>query len=175
MSNSVFLILMLFLQVILPLVGLASRILFACAAYQDAKANGNRDATMWGVLIGILGLIPGIVYLCIRKKQNSAPIQQICVACRAPLVQGTSVCPYCGAAQPNVTPWMFGVLSPEEQEYRARLAKRLLIAACICLAVGVLLIIVSVESFVGLLASNFPNGYYDSFGNFDNFYYDFSY
>ena len=101
--------------VLIFLASIAAQVLFACAAYQDAKSMNNKDATMWAVLIGLLGLIPGIIYLCIRKNNNSAPsVQQICIGCRAPIAPGTNVCPYCGAQQPPINPYLAGFRSPEE-------------------------------------------------------------
>ena len=42
-------------------------------SYTHLKWNDN--ATMWGVLVGILGLIPGIIYLCVRNE----PLKRIYV------------------------------------------------------------------------------------------------
>lgn len=78
-------------------------ILFALAVYNDAKSLCNKDATMWAVLVGFLGLIPGIIYLCIRKSTGSR--QPCCGNCRAPLMPGAPVCYRCGAQQPPYNPY----------------------------------------------------------------------
>ena len=61
--------LVLIAYLLLLITSVASQVLFACAAYQDAKSFNNKDATLWAVLIGLFGWIPGIIYLCIRKMQ----------------------------------------------------------------------------------------------------------
>lgn len=59
---------MLFLWGMMLLLFLAERILFVVTAYQDAKAGCPKRAPMWAALIGVLGLVPGVVYLILRKK-----------------------------------------------------------------------------------------------------------
>ena len=39
--------------------GIAAQVLLGLATYYDAKARGNSDPAMWGLLVGILGWIPG--------------------------------------------------------------------------------------------------------------------
>ena len=48
------------LYILVFLAAVAGSVLFGCAVYNDAKSKWNDNATMWGVLVGILGLIPGI-------------------------------------------------------------------------------------------------------------------
>ena len=42
------------------LAGVAAQVLLGLATYNDAKARGNNDPVMWGLLVGFLGWIPGI-------------------------------------------------------------------------------------------------------------------
>ena len=46
------------LYILVFLAAVAGSVLFGCAVYNDAKSKWNDNATMWGVLVGILGLIP---------------------------------------------------------------------------------------------------------------------
>ena len=138
------------------LFSIAAQVLLACAAYQDAKSLNNKDAAMWAVLIGLLGWIPGIVYLCIRKSSgNSAmPVQQICIGCRAPIAPGTNVCPYCGAQQPPMNPYlMAGYRSPEECAACHARAKKLLIAGIVCFALAIVSAVIMAVVIVGALNS----------------------
>ena len=59
---------MLFLWGMMLLFFLTERILFAVTAYKDAKTGCPKRAPMWAVLVGVLGLVPGVVYLILRKK-----------------------------------------------------------------------------------------------------------
>ena len=63
------------LYILVFLAAVAGSVLFGCAVYNDAKSKWNDNATMWGVLVGILGLIPGIIYLCVRNE----PLKRIYV------------------------------------------------------------------------------------------------
>lgn len=52
---------------------LAQRILFAIAVYFDAMANEIESPMLWTLLVGFLGLIPGLIYLfSIRKSAHMA-------------------------------------------------------------------------------------------------------
>lgn len=107
---------------------------------------------MWAVLIGLLGAIPGIVYLCIRKSSGNStmPVQQICIGCRAPVAPGTNVCPYCGAPQPPMNPYlMAGYHSPEECAACHARAKKLLIAGIVCFALAIVSAVVMAAAIVG--------------------------
>lgn len=55
--------------ILVSLLGIAAQVLLGLATYNDAKARGNSDPAMWGLLVGILGWIPGIVYLCVRNHR----------------------------------------------------------------------------------------------------------
>lgn len=112
---------------------LAVHILLGLAAYHDAQAKGNRDALLWGLLIGFLGLVPGIVYLCVR---NSARPLVCCPGCGLWHRPEEAFCPRCGrpadAAPPQANPYA-AVL---EQK-----ARRELVAAAVCFGVGIVLLI----------------------------------
>ena len=118
-ASSGFAIVIIF-YVLIFLFSIAAQVLLACAAYQDAKSLNNKDATMWAVLIGLLGLIPGIIYLCIRKNNSNSvsSVQQICIGCRAPIAAGTNICPYCGAQQPPMNPYLAAGDGRAENEFR---------------------------------------------------------
>ena len=112
---------------------------------------------MCAVLIGLLGLIPGIIYLCIRKNNSNSvsSVQQICIGCRAPIAAGTNICPYCGAQQPPMNPYLAaGLRSPEECALCHARAKKLLIAGIICFALSIISIIVMVVAIIGAAAGN---------------------
>jgi len=112
---------------VLFLLWVAMQVLFAVAAYNDAKSKGSPDAAMWGLLIGFLGLVPGIIYLCVRSTQQRKVCCQKCGMWHSAL---DAVCPRCG--EPNN-----GAKVPENPylSVYARRAKKLLIAAVICLGV----------------------------------------
>lgn len=140
---------------------IAAQVLLACAAYQDAKSFNNKDAGMWAALIGIFGTIPGIIYLCTRKNPNPpAPVQQICINCRVPIAPGTPACPYCGAQQPPMNPYLYaGYRSPEECAACHDRAKKLLIAAIVCIGLAILCAILAVVLFVSAVGSGIGRYY----------------
>ena len=41
--------------ILVSLLGIAAQVLLGLATYNDAKARGNSDPAMWGLLVGILG------------------------------------------------------------------------------------------------------------------------
>lgn len=124
----------LLLACIICLGWLAARILFAMAAYNDAMAKNNSDAMMWGLLIGFLGLIPGIIYLCIRNSQQRTVCCQKCGYWHSPY---QPVCPQCGEPNPTAVP----AQNPYQQIYADR-ARKELIAAIICFAAMIVVSIV---------------------------------
>lgn len=118
----------------LGLCAIAMRILFALAVYNDGVAKENHDATMWALLVGFLGLIPGIIYLCVR---NSPQRKACCPRCGLWHNAYETVCPRCGT--PNPTPAI-----PQQNPYllrNAQRAKKLLIAGIICLVVLILVLV----------------------------------
>ena len=120
---------------------LAERILFGMAAYHDALSKGNPDAVMWGLLIGFLGLIPGIIYLCVR---GSSGRMVCCRKCGFWHRAVDPVCPMCGEPNPaaQAMPLYSGM-------YASR-AKKELVAAVICIAAAV---VVSVVGTIILVAN----------------------
>ena len=83
------------LYILVFLAAVAGSVLFGCAVYNDAKSKWNDNATMWGVLVGILGLIPGIIYLCVRNE----PLKRIyvCHNCGWGNPLSARQCGHCGA------------------------------------------------------------------------------
>ena len=104
------------LYILVFLAAVAGSVLVGCAVYNDAKSKWNDNATMWGVLVGILGLIPGIIYLCVRNE----PLKRIyvCHNCGWGNPLSARQCGHCGA----------GLYYPtEETLQRQKKAKTLLI------------------------------------------------
>ena len=97
-SGAAFAVSMLLLMFLL---WISVKILFALAAYHDALSKGNRDAVMWGLLIGFLGLIPGIIYLCVR---NTVSTQVRCRNCGALYDSWYQFCPACGGKREEPMP-----------------------------------------------------------------------
>jgi ribosomal protein L37E len=110
---------------------IAVRVLFAMAAYNDALSKMNQNALMWGLLIGFVGLIPGIIYLCVRN--NSASKFILCRRCGFTYFRGYMNCPKCG--EPNLNGQDLNPLS-EQQRKRA---EKLCIAAGVLIALEILL------------------------------------
>ncbi|HHV32259.1 MAG: zinc ribbon domain-containing protein [Ruminococcaceae bacterium] len=131
---------------ILSLLLLAGHVLIALAVYNDARSKSNRDALMWALLVGFLGLIPGIIYLCVR---NNVQNYVICPQCGCSHLIQDLTCPRCGASNPyfqqSVNP-----LAPQQ----AHQAKIQLIIGLILLLVGIVGIIVSVIAFLTALLQN---------------------
>ncbi|MBW7572892.1 glycyl radical enzyme family protein [Caproiciproducens faecalis] len=129
-------------MMIVSLVMLAVRVLFGLAAYHDASSKSNPDATMWGLLVGFLGIIPGIIYLCIR---NSSGNYLLCPNCGFKHYLYDAACPRCGA--PTQAPAQNINPLAAQQARRARLF----------LTIGIVLIgitvLAAVVCFVGFIAS----------------------
>jgi heme/copper-type cytochrome/quinol oxidase subunit 2 len=139
------------LALVLCLVGLAERVLFAVAAYNDACSRDNSDAVMWGLLIGFLGVIPGIIYLCVR---NSGRSFATCQNCGCSHYAGDHNCPRCGA--PNQTQQFVNPLAAQQ----AHRAKVLMWIALVLLAISLVVTIVGIMIFAANIYSiaNGPNG-----------------
>jgi hypothetical protein len=125
------------LAVILCALAITQQLLFAFAAYNDAKSKNNKDATMWGLLVGFLGLIPGIIYLCVRNNSRGTWI--VCPNCHTPFDGRLPVCPTCAA--PNYYQQNFVNPYVEKQ---AKKAKNQLIAGIVLFAVDIVLVLVMV-------------------------------
>ena len=132
-----------FLLSIIGLVAIAERVLIGLAAYNDACAKGNPDAVMWGLLIGFFGLIPGIIYLCIR---NSGRQYTMCGNCGLRHFAMDSNCPRCGT--PNVPPYANPYVL--QQAHRAKV---LLIVAVFLIAFVVIAGIICAVSLIARIAS----------------------
>lgn len=68
-------------------VSITGSVMVGLAVYNDAKSKMSLNAVMWAMLVGILGWIPGVVYLCVRNK----PLERIyaCYSCGAGLYYPT--------------------------------------------------------------------------------------
>ena len=97
-------------------VSITGSVMVGLAVYNDAKSKMSLNAVMWAMLVGILGWIPGIVYLCVRNK----PLERIyaCYSCGWGNPLSAQQCGHCGA----------GLYYPtEETLQRQKKAKTLLI------------------------------------------------
>lgn len=126
------------LTLFLVLFYLAEHVLFALAAYHDAQAKGNPDALVWALAIGFLGLIPGIVYLCVRSSGRRAVR---CANCGYPHDASDFCCPKCGERNPAA-----GCANPYEQELESK-ARKEMIGGIAVVAVGILLAILFIMFF----------------------------
>lgn len=126
------------LMLLLALLYLAEHILFALAAYHDAQAQGNPDAIAWGLAIGFLGLIPGVIYLCIRSSGRRVVR---CTNCGYPHDISDFCCPKCGEKNPAVPQ-----ANPYEQELESK-AKKEMIGGIAVIAAGILAVILVVMLF----------------------------
>lgn len=113
---------------------LAVHALLGMAAYHDAQARGNAEPLLWGLLVGFFGVVPGIVYLCLRGA--SRPMV-CCPGCGLWHRSGEAFCPRCGCPAP-AAPQQQGNPYAGELERKARAE---LIAAAVCFAVGLMLMI----------------------------------
>lgn len=120
-----------------------AQIFLGLTIYYDAKSKGNCNAGMWGGLTGVFGLIPAIIYLCVRNSASQRIIQ--CATCGFAILENASGCPNCN--HPN--PFAQQFYGPFVELSKKR-AKDFLIAAICCFAVLILLIIIIVvAAFVG--------------------------
>ena len=129
---------------VLGLIYIAERVLFAFAAYNDARAKSNPDAVMWGLLIGFFGLIPGIIYLCVR---NSGRNFVVCPNCGCSHYFGDMNCPNCGA--PNQASQYANPFAAQ-QAHKARVQ---LTVAIVLIGIGVVVTIIGVFVFVATVFS----------------------
>lgn len=141
-----------FLACLLSIIGIAERVLLGLAAYNDARAKSNTDAVMWGLLVGFLGLIPGIIYLCIR---NSARRYTVCQNCSFAHDATDPNCPKCGAPNPVSEQYMNPFAA--QQAHRAKVQ---FTVALVLIGVGVLAAIVIGISFAAAVFSVTGNSIY---------------
>lgn len=76
-------------------VSITGSVMVGLAVYNDAKSKMSLNAVMWAMLVGSLGWIPGIVYLCVRNK----PLERIyaCYSCGWGNPLSARQCRRCGA------------------------------------------------------------------------------
>ena len=131
---------------------IAERVLFGLAAYHDALGKRNPEAAVWGLLIGFLGLIPGIIYLCIRTSGRQ---MAACPKCGFLHYASDFRCPNCGEPNPAAG-------RPENPELLrcADKAKNELIAAAIVVGIGFLLITAGIVFVVAGVFSSVGTGTY---------------
>lgn len=129
-----------FLACFAALFFLAGRIFLALAAYSDARSKSNGDALMWALLIGFIGLIPGIVYLCIRNTVRS---YTVCPNCGCSHLAAEPNCPRCGTPNPY-TPQYNNPMA-EQQAHQARIY---LAVGLISLVLGLIIIVAAVLRFL---------------------------
>lgn len=53
--------------------------MLALAVFYDAKAKANDQPLMWALLVGFLGLVPGMIYLCMHKNPDRK--RMYCMKC----------------------------------------------------------------------------------------------
>lgn len=108
-----------------------AHVFLGLAVYHDAKSWNSESAVMWGLLCGLFGLVPAIIYLVIRGDAKGT-IK--CPQCHSKVPYGLPNCPFC-----QLPVSMMKMVSPEESQRRAKLAKTFLILACIFIVVGMVL------------------------------------
>lgn len=133
-----------FVMIFVCIVGIAAQVLLGLAAYNDAKARGNSDPVMWGLLVGILGWIPGIVYLCVRN--NSANRLMTCPQCGCAHRVAEAFCPQCRVPNPYSVPFQ-NPLAPQQ----AHRAKLMLIWGLVAYAAVIILAFVGVFGMMSAL------------------------
>lgn len=120
--------------VLVAICGILGNIFLGLSIYNDAKARGNDNPGMWGVLAGIFTWIPAIIYLCVRNNAKNRLIA--CATCGFFMTAATPGCPNCGQKNPHAV--CFDV--PEMSIYRKK-AKKFLIAFICLYGVSILLMI----------------------------------
>lgn len=108
-------------------VDVAGTVLIALSVYNDAKSKWNPNAAMWAVLVGLLGLIPGIIYLCTRNE----PLRRIyvCQNCGWGNPLSARQCGHCGTV----------LYYPTEETFRLqKKAKTFLIIGIILWALAII-------------------------------------
>ena len=125
---------------------MAGHILLAFATWNDARAKNNRYALVFALLVGLVGWIPGVIYLCVRKKMAGTALPQIfCPNCRAQIAEGQNYCMYCGTPAPLYYAENTGKFcTPEESAQRMAKAKWQLILGIVLLVAAFLVGIGSV-------------------------------
>ena len=79
------------IAIFLVIAAILAQIFLGLAVYHDAKSKGNSSAGMWGVLTGVFGWIPAIIYLCVRSSASQRIIQ--CTTCGFAIPVSAPGCP----------------------------------------------------------------------------------
>ena len=95
------------------------------------------NAVMWAMLVGILGWIPGIVYLCVRNHRANRLMA--CPQCGFAHRVAEPFCPQCHVQNPYSAPFQNPLAA--QQAHRAKL---LLIWGIVAYVAVILLAIISV-------------------------------
>lgn len=82
------------------LISVASSVFFGLLIYYDAKRYNNNYAAMWGVLCGLFGWIPLIIYLSLINSQK----RDLCITCGNYSSTSLNICPYCMRNKPYPPP-----------------------------------------------------------------------
>lgn len=124
--------------------------------YYDAKSKMNPSATVYGVLCGLFGLIPLIVYLAVRNQSDSS-IE--CPQCKARVFRYMPRCPVCnldiGSLQYYPSPFIQGYKNKRK----------------VFLILTIVTLVLSIALFIGaiVLAAGSVSAY--SYPGGDSFYY----
>ena len=118
-------------------VSITGSVMVGLAVYNDAKSKMSLNAVMWAMLVGILGWIPGIVYLCVRN--NRANRLMACPQCGFTHRVAEPFCPQCHVQNPYSAPFQNPLAA--QQAHRAKL---LLIWGIVAYVAVILLAIISV-------------------------------
>ena len=136
--------------VIVIFIGIAailSHVFLGLVVYHDAKAKGNSNSGMWGVLSGIFGWIPAIIYLCLRNSAAQKIIQ--CVTCGFAIPANAPGCPNCNHANPFAQQFY----GPFVEQTKKK-AKGFLIAFICCYA-AVILLAIAIAVIIVVFAGNY--------------------
>lgn len=133
---------------------------FACLAlYNDAKARGIKDSTVYVVLEFFFPIIVAIVYLCNRKK--AAKIQpKLCNNCRTTVNTNSTFCPNCLGTE------FTDYLIPNNEKYHKN-AKLFVVIAIVIFVVSSI-----VSSVRSQQLEQSSKDFLDKYGNGYNQYYD---
>ena len=131
-------ILVLFLVglIIFIILDVTAAVLLGLATYNDAKSRLNDSPALWGVLVGVLGFIPGIIYLCMRN--NALNRLTACPNCGWATPLGQPACLRCGA--PN--PYLQGSMTPQQQQQLRHKAAVMLIWAIVLFVLAFIALII---------------------------------
>lgn len=116
-------------------------VLLGLATYNDAKSRLNESPAMWGVLVGLLGCIPGIIYLCTRNNALNRLIA--CPSCGWGMTLGSPACPRCGV-QNSYAQHLY---DPQTKGLRHK--------ATVMLVWGLVLIVVGIIAYVVIMLTSF--------------------